>query len=329
MISIVIPVYNVENYLTQCLESVFKLRSDIEIVLVDDGSTDSSGKLCDDYAKGNNRVKVIHQKNAGLSVARNTGILNSSGDYVMFLDSDDFINPIETDIMLSNLVVEPEVLVGLYNNYFTKSNKYVSEDIGEFAKLEGLCCIDNFLETVQNNANRFYMIACRFVVRRSLLINNSLLFTPEIYHEDEEWTMRLACYINNVFVSHNRFYNYRRARDGAITSEVKTKHILDSFKIIDKAFILLASNGITTKKRNYINSRINNLYINAMIHLYQFDDDGRKLVYDLLNLYYRAIFNNLSGTIGCLVKLFNSIFGLKRTCLLLHIAKKFKNLIKR
>ena len=91
-ISIIIPVYNVENYLRECVESVCKLRTPAQIVLVNDGSTDNSGALCDALAAEDARIKVIHQENGGLSAARNTGIRNSTGDYVMFLDSDDFLD---------------------------------------------------------------------------------------------------------------------------------------------------------------------------------------------------------------------------------------------
>lgn len=91
--SIIIPVYNVERYLKRCLDSVMKQSyRNIEIILVDDGSSDSSGVICDDFAKIDNRIVVIHKKNAGLGMARNTGIENSKGDYLLFVDSDDFIS---------------------------------------------------------------------------------------------------------------------------------------------------------------------------------------------------------------------------------------------
>lgn len=90
--SIVIPVYNAEEYLKECIDSVVSLSSsDLELILVDDGSTDSSGDICDVYAKKDSRVKVIHQENSGVSAARNTGIEIASGKYVVFIDSDDYI----------------------------------------------------------------------------------------------------------------------------------------------------------------------------------------------------------------------------------------------
>ena len=94
VISIIVPVFNAERHLDECVRSLLaQTFSEIEIILIDDGSTDQSGKLCDEYAEKDKRVKVIHQKNQGQSAARNTGIVNSTGDYIMFADSDDWVLP--------------------------------------------------------------------------------------------------------------------------------------------------------------------------------------------------------------------------------------------
>ncbi len=92
MISVIIPIYNSEKYLKKCIESIVKQTyKDLEIILVNDGSTDSCGKICDDYAENDNRIKVIHQENRGLSAARNAGLKVASGEYITFVDSDDYI----------------------------------------------------------------------------------------------------------------------------------------------------------------------------------------------------------------------------------------------
>ena len=103
-ISIIVPVYNVENYLRECLDSISQLKTVTwEAILVDDGSTDTSGKICDEYAKQDSRFRVIHQKNSGVSAARNAGLDAAKGEWIWFVDSDDSINP---DFEISN----PEVL---------------------------------------------------------------------------------------------------------------------------------------------------------------------------------------------------------------------------
>lgn len=94
MVSIIVPVYNVEEYLRECVDSVLnQTYSDVEVILVDDGSTDQSGNICDEYAKMDSRIKVIHKKNRGVSSARNTGIETASGERIIFVDSDDCIHP--------------------------------------------------------------------------------------------------------------------------------------------------------------------------------------------------------------------------------------------
>ena len=94
LISVIIPIYNVEQYLKRCVESLrHQTYSNLEIILVDDGSPDSCGKICDDYQKADNRIKVIHKKNGGLSDARNVGIGMAQGEYITCIDSDDFVSP--------------------------------------------------------------------------------------------------------------------------------------------------------------------------------------------------------------------------------------------
>ena len=93
-VSIIVPVYNVEKYLRRCIDSILRQTlTDIEVILVDDGSFDSSGKICEEYARKDSGLRVIHQKNAGVAVARNTGLDIASGDYIAFVDSDDYIEP--------------------------------------------------------------------------------------------------------------------------------------------------------------------------------------------------------------------------------------------
>lgn len=95
LISVIVPIYNVENYLRRCIDSILsQTYSNLEILLIDDGSTDNCPDICDEYAKIDKRIKVFHQENSGLSGARNTGIKNFSGDYVTFIDSDDYFHPL-------------------------------------------------------------------------------------------------------------------------------------------------------------------------------------------------------------------------------------------
>lgn len=154
LISIVIPVYNVENYLKQCLDSVIsQTYRKIEIILADDGSTDRSGKICDEYAKSDSRIKVIHKTNGGLSDARNAGLKIASGEYIGFVDSDDFI---EKDMY--------EILLGLMQKYgvslscarFDQFGENTRFDpplaSGEIVKIKGEELLKNI---ISENLNRY------------------------------------------------------------------------------------------------------------------------------------------------------------------------------
>ena len=110
LVSIIVPVYNVEKYLERCIDSlVNQTLKDIEIILVDDGSTDDSGNICDKYAKKDKRIKVIHKENGGLSDARNIGLSIANGRYLQFVDSDDFIHKQMIEILYNTIINNNEV----------------------------------------------------------------------------------------------------------------------------------------------------------------------------------------------------------------------------
>ena len=107
LISIIIPIYNVEKYLPVCLDSILaQTYKNLEIILVDDGSPDGSGTICDEYASRDSRFVVVHQKNGGVSVARNTGLDHATGDYIGIVDPDDWIEPNMYEVMMNNIIKE-------------------------------------------------------------------------------------------------------------------------------------------------------------------------------------------------------------------------------
>lgn len=320
-ISIIIPVYNVFDYLRECVQSVLKLKQNIEVILVDDGSKDNSGILCDELAKEDSRVLVIHQENGGLSKARNTGIENSSGDYVMFLDSDDFIDPEVTEKMLTKLSSKPDILLGLYRNYYSDKQKYENENCDSFLKVGGEMPIDQFLTAVPKDGRNCYMVAWRFIVRRDFLMHNNLLFKQGIYHEDEEWTQRLLCCAETITLTHDYFYQYRQAREGAITSSVKPKHVWDIFTIMESCNQLLSNQKDESAKQLYLKNRMAQLYVSNMINTRVLDRKERGVAFKKLKAYTDICSDSFSGSIGKCVKYCQRIFGIRVTCALLHIVR--------
>ena len=123
-ISIIVPVYNVEKYLEKCVRSILaQTFTDFELILVDDGSPDSSGAMCDQFAEQDQRVKVIHKENGGLSDARNAGIEIATGEYLGFVDSDDYIADDMYELLYTNIVKDADLSIcGIYDVYEERAN---------------------------------------------------------------------------------------------------------------------------------------------------------------------------------------------------------------
>lgn len=323
MVSIIVPVYNVERYLEKCISSVLKLKSDIEVLLVDDGSTDASGALCDAWAQKDARIRVIHQENGGLSAARNTGIRNAGGEHVLFLDSDDFLDPTQTDQMLSKLQPETNVLMGFYNEYYTESGVSKPENSEPFLRLEGEVAAGQLLSAAASCTDGCYMTAWRFVCRREFLLEHDLLFLPGIYHEDEEWNARLFCQVEKVTVTHHHFYQYRQARSSSIMSTVKPKHLFDSYTIIERMDQLCRV--AADDRKDYLRNRMGRLYLNNMIHHRSLDGQDKKRSLELLKRWRGDCACYMPGTLGRLTAMCVSLLGIGLTCGILAAARRVKH----
>lgn len=229
-LSIIVPIYNVEAYLNKCVDSLLAQdlpSSDYEIILVDDGSPDACPQICDDYAAAYENIRVVHRENGGLSAARNSGIEVAKGMYVMFVDSDDYIEPnvlcgLIAQIERDNLdvlryrlqYVNPQYEV--YNPY--KSDPFKGNDYSE-VPTDGVSFLNSRMSTA--------CYACAFIIKRELL--DGCLFTPGIYFEDTDWTPRMLCRAKHVASTETVVYNYLQ-REGSITNAVnrsKQKKVLD------------------------------------------------------------------------------------------------------
>ena len=321
MLSIVIPVYNVEDYIDECVCSVVSVKEDIEILLIDDGSTDSSGLKCDLWKEKDRRIIVIHQENGGLSSARNTGMQNAHGDYVMFLDSDDFIDPDMTNKLIDLLEYDSDIYVGLYENYYTDEDLYEKEICDAFLSLKKNSTISDFLRTIPKDGKSCHLIACRFVVKRQLLLENSLLFVQGIYHEDEEWVLRLLTTANSVYVTDLYYYKYRQARKGSIMSSIRPKNIWDRLIIMDHACSLLSKNGNDQIKIEFIKTRIALLYLSNIHDCYVLDKREKKLFFNEMKKYSEICSPYLLGKVGKSVQICQYVLGIRGMSYLFNFAR--------
>ena len=216
-ISVVVPVYNVEDYVKRCLDSlVMQTMTAIEVLVVDDGSTDGSGAICDEYAVRYDTIQVLHKPNGGLSDARNYGLARATGEYVQFVDSDDYLEPDACEALLAETGAgDVDMVIGR-------------------ATLEKPSAAMQRFETVAAQlachrvyTGKEYLIGClsggalrveawRSLYRRAFLQQNDLHFQKGIMHEDEEFTPRALLAAQKVVLSDRAFYHYDNARTGSI-----------------------------------------------------------------------------------------------------------------
>lgn len=218
LISVIVPVYNVENYIDECVNSLInQTYVDIEIILVDDGSTDNSGILCDNFAKIDSRIKSLHKSNGGLSDARNYGINHSSGKYIMFVDSDDVVDKnivyelheylkynLDSDLVVSQLT---HFYDGKDPNYFHSLNTKLMTN--EEA-------IEDFLyqKVIPTSA-------CGKLYKKDILTD--IRFVKDQRFEDNEFVFKILLNSNNIIFSESKLYAYRHRENSITTTKFDEK----------------------------------------------------------------------------------------------------------
>lgn len=242
LVSIVIPVYNVEKYLRQCIESVVnQTYQNIEIILVDDGSKDSSPNICDEYAKNDKRVTVIHQKNGGLSNARNSGTKVAKGEYIYFLDSDDYI---ELD-MIEYLIGEIKICKAdlLFFDSIVFKDKNAVTDFSNNYTRKYIYPMDTGINTITKLVeNKEFKTPVQFLfIRKAILIENNLEFYDGILHEDGLFTVQLYLKCERVKYIPYQLY-HRRIRDNSIMAQKMTWKNFHGYYIGCKELITLYNN---------------------------------------------------------------------------------------
>ena len=204
MISIIIPVYNVEKYLAKCIDSILSQTfTDWELILIDDGSVDQSGKICDEYACKDNRIKVTHKKNEGVSKARNTGITLAKGEYICFIDSDDWIDvnylqnfkiqEQQCDFYFSGALYDTYDKVYSYKKYVKKYCKNRNEIRDQF-----------FKQDLLSNGYPWGKL-----YKTQIIKDNKLRFNENLtINEDHIFVFQYFSYINTLYITNTAGYHY-------------------------------------------------------------------------------------------------------------------------
>jgi len=213
-ISIIVPVYNVEKYLDKCVQSLInQTYGNIEIILVDDGSPDDCPEMCDNYAKQDFRIRVIHKSNGGLSDARNAGMREALGDYILYVDSDDYIDSDTCERFIRTLGnYLPDIVVGNARRVEVEEVSVMQHRLNTVGQV---VTGEQYLKT-ELKTGTMHMAAWLNLYNRNFLLNNGLEFKVGLLHEDEQFTPRVFLKAAKVVGTNIIFYNYL-IRDGSIT----------------------------------------------------------------------------------------------------------------
>lgn len=235
LVSIIVPIYNVEQYLKECLDTlVNQTLQDIEIICVNDGSPDNSVDIVRKYMQADSRIKLIEQENRGLSGARNAGLKVAKGEYVYFMDSDDWLEHDAME-MCYQVAIRDNVDVVLFDALSFKDgvencsgeiqNTYDRSKLLQSYANQAMPAKQLFKQMVQTGAMR--ASACLNFIRRDLLVKNGLNFEEGLIHEDELFTPQLYALANTMMYIPQMFF-HRRVRPGSIMTSVKTEKTLES-----------------------------------------------------------------------------------------------------
>lgn len=226
--SIIIAAYNAEKYIKKCLDSLLDQQLlDYEIIVVNDGSTDRTGDICDHYAKDNFKINIIHQSNTGVSGARNRGLDNAVGQYILFVDADDTINKVLHHIEKVFYDTKCEVVALSGVMYTTKGKKQIK--VG--GTVNRLFTPKEYIINARSN-NEYIEINNLYSYKRSFLEENNLRYMVGVIHEDMEFIPRALLSATKIYVSDIQFYNYYRRVESITLQKNQKKNASDIIKII-------------------------------------------------------------------------------------------------
>ena len=262
LISIIIPVYNVEQYLYKCLQSVVnQTYKNLEIICVNDGSTDNSINILEEFAQKDTRVRIITQKNGGLSNARNTGIDNAAGDYIMFLDSDDWCDIYTVEKLYKNILENnTDFSICASVLFDDETKKYKTDSYFAMSYLSGFT---NKRLNFNNINKRFFnlpVMAWGKLIRTNIIKDNNLRFIEDVAFEDNPFFMDLFFASKNFSILMDELIYYRINRNGSDTQSQGEKYF-DFIKHWEyKKNKLQKYNKFEEIKDEYWNTTINAFY---------------------------------------------------------------------
>ena len=243
MISIVVSIYNIEKYIRQCIQSIIsQTYKDWELILVDDGSNDSSPEICREYCELYENTRLIEQENRGLSGARNRGLLEAKGEYVYFVDGDDMLDKRALESFIKYLDTSPDFIIGQMMYFVDGENeliKFGKDVLDEWVR--DLSGKEAFAEIYRRN--KVVLMGVRGLYKRCFLLDNELFFDEtKRYSEDQEWTPRCFKYANHIRCNEHCGYLYRRGRKGSLMNTQDLGKVQTILNIYDEWLVVISQN---------------------------------------------------------------------------------------
>lgn len=315
--SVVVPVYNVEVYLNECIDSILSQTfTDFELILVNDGSKDSSGTICDEYAQKDSRVRVIHKKNGGQSTARNVGLKQAVGEYIVFLDSDDYIaeKTFFQDLADKIGYVKPDIVAFKYCEYFdnTKTIRHAKYD---YSQIDDTASIEEKMKYLIKQ-DAFFCSAWSKTIKRTLLIEECILFDESSKCEDMDWFFSVIEKCQTMLLLNQESIVYRR-RDNSVTSTAGVKNLKDYLKFFCKWSDKL-SNMAEKERAEGMYSAAGKLYFNLLVAYLLCKDKEKKQLKGELKRYSYFLNYSLNPLVNQIRK-FKKIFGFNGVLLVLKM----------
>ena len=288
LISIIVPIYNTEKYLRQCLDSILnQTYTNFEVLLVNDGSTDSSGMICQEYVENDSRFRYFEKENGGASSARNLGLERSGGAYITFIDSDDWVEPNYLDVLYTALKEnDTDVAISTYKRFAQDGVFYLrsySREDDEFLNI-GTRSRDSFLEILPRLGeldHSFYSISSKLIKRE---IIGNLLFDEQVsYAEDLNFFFYLYLGVESVVYVRDYTYVYR-THDASTSQNVNELQALQELEIYKKMFQQIDRMGLPTfhyfkRMENVVTYRISGFPTSKAIREYEsFVSEVREMV---------------------------------------------------
>lgn len=321
--SIILPIYNVEKYLKECVDSIqAQTFKDYEIILVDDGSKDSSPAICDELAEKDGRIKVIHKPNGGQSTARNMGLEKAEGKYVIYLDSDDFItsDSFFQDIYDKIQETDSDIVLYKYSKYFDDS-KTLDKCTFTLDFAENITDSEEMLETLVKK-DAYYGMAWVKAFRREMAIENGVVFDTNLVCEDMDWYFNLVLCAEKISAIDKSYIAYRQ-RAGSVTSTLKLRNLTDYIFTMEKWNEKIKSSDMSEKKKNALMGALAKYYSNMFITYIRVKDSEKKKHVKRIKA-ISDILNYSQSTRPQQIKKVYKLVGFKGVTLMLTVLDKIK-----